>query len=167
MVGPLKMSSSKQGRDGAAVRIPPPLVALVVIGLGYALERWAPLVDLPLPDAVRYGVGGALVVLSVLALGLWPILLFARSGQNPEPWTTTPQIIEAGPYRLTRNPMYLTMCIVCFALGLVLASAWLLLLTPVLALALYLVAIRHEEAYLEAKFGEPYRDYKRRVRRWL
>jgi len=76
-------------------------------------------------------------------------------------------IVGAGPYRFTRNPMYLGMVLLCIAAAILLASEWILALTPVCALALWWFAVRPEEAYLEEKFGEGYRAYKRRVRRWI
>ncbi|HEX7719149.1 MAG TPA: isoprenylcysteine carboxylmethyltransferase family protein, partial [Woeseiaceae bacterium] len=72
-----------------------------------------------------------------------------------------------GPYRFTRNPMYLLMVLVCVAVAIILSNAWIVVLTPLCAWALYRFAILPEEAYLERKFGDGYRDYKRRVRRWL
>ena len=63
--------------------------------------------------------------------------------------------------------MYLMMILVCAGAALVLASAWVLILSPLCALIIHLTAIRHEEAHLEQKFGESYRRYKREVRRWI
>jgi protein-S-isoprenylcysteine O-methyltransferase Ste14 len=63
--------------------------------------------------------------------------------------------------------MYLQMVLICIGLAILLETAWILLLTPAVAWALQRFAIRPEEAYLERKFGDSYRAYKRRVRRWL
>jgi protein-S-isoprenylcysteine O-methyltransferase Ste14 len=155
-------------KDAAAVRFPPPLLPLATILAGVILERWRPLaagLDLPAPE--RYWVGGVAIVVTMLVLGLWPVAMFRRSGQSELPWRPTPLILEDGPYRFTRNPMYLQMVLVCVSLAVILSNAWILGLTPLCAWALYWFAIRPEEAYLERKFGAGYRDYKRRVRRWL
>ena len=76
-------------------------------------------------------------------------------------------ILARGPFRLSRNPMYLQMVLVCVGFAVVLSNLWILLLTPFCAWALQALAIIPEETYLEAKFGEAYLAYKRRVRRWL
>ncbi len=162
------MADKAEPRDGAAVRFPPPLIPLCTILLGIGLGRLWPLhpgLDLPAP--VRHWIGGLLVAGAVLGLGLWPVVLFRRSGQSEIPWTPTPSIVERGPYRFTRNPMYLHMVLVCIGVAVILGNVWIILLTPLCAWALQRFAIRPEEAYLEGKFGAGYLAYKRRVRRWL
>jgi len=76
-------------------------------------------------------------------------------------------IVEHGPFRITRNPMYLQMVLICIGFAVMLMNAWILALTPVCAWVLQLFAILPEEAYLERKFGGAYLAYKSRVRRWL
>jgi protein-S-isoprenylcysteine O-methyltransferase Ste14 len=157
-----------ESKDAAAVRIFPPAVPLGVILLGVALNRIAPIdpaIELAAP--LRLALGGAIALGAILGLGAWPVFLMRRSGQSENPWKPTTQIVERGPYRFTRNPMYLQMVLVTIGFGVVLANAWILLLTPICAWLLQGLAILPEEAYLERKFGDAYRDYKRRVRRWL
>ena len=154
-------------RDAAAVRFPPPLIPLATILLGGLLDRMWPIdPGFEYSTPIQYGIGG-LVVTCALTLAGWAIAHFRRSGQNEKPWTPTTAIVGAGPYRFTRNPMYLAMVLLCIGAAALLANAWILVLTPICALALWWFAIRPEEAYLEEKFGEGYRAYKRRVRRWL
>ncbi len=162
--------SQKPGgeKDGAAVRFPPPLLPLATILLGVGFERLWPLgAGLELPAPARYWIGAFVAATSVLVLGLWPVVMFRRSGQSELPWRPTPIVLEEGPYRFTRNPMYLMMVLVCVGVAIMLSNFWILLLSPLCAWALYNFAIAPEEAYLERKFGEPYRRYKGRVRRWL
>lgn len=155
-------------RDGAAVRIFPPGVPLLAILAGVALDRLWPLDLAPfLPPPLRLGLGWGIVAAAVLGLGIWPAVLFRRGGQSPTPWTRTPRLETRGPYRLTRNPMYLHLVLICCGVGIVLANGWVLLLTPVVGWVLQRWAILPEEEYLERKFGDEYRAYKRRVRRWL
>lgn len=162
------MSNDPAGSDRAPVRVPPPLVAVLTMVSGYGLERLVPLATTTtIPPLVRYGVGGFIVAASVAVLSVWPMILFRRSGQDPRPWTPTPELLVEGPYRFTRNPMYLMMLLACAGASLLLASAWILLLTPLCAVIIHRTAIRHEEAYLERKFGERYRRYRDRVRRWI
>ena len=99
--------------------------------------------------------------------GLYPVILLRRTGQSENPWTTTTEIVTRGPFGFSRNPLYLQMILGCIGLAIMLRNVWILLLTPLAAWALQVLAILPEEAYLERKFGESYRSYKRRVRRWL
>lgn len=153
--------------DAADVRVVPPLFPLAVIVVGVVLGRLRPVVaGLGLAPTVRYAIGGAVVVV-VWTLGVWAVVGFRRTEQDPKPWKTSPELILGGPYRITRNPMYLMMVGTCIGVGVILGNVWILLLTPVCVWALQRFAIRPEETYLEAKFGEAFREYRRAVRRWI
>jgi len=121
-------------------------------------------VDLPL--ALRMGLGVATALFGV-ALVAAAIGLFRRTGQDPKPWESTPEIISTGIYRFTRNPMYVGMALLQASIGITWGNGWILALVPVVLVTIYTIAIRHEEAYLERKFGSTYLDYKHSVRRWL
>lgn len=156
------------GRDAAAVRFFPPGIPLGTIAVGIALQHVWPLGPWPpLAPMARWALGGAIAVGAVLGLGLPSVLLFRRGGQSENPWKPTPHIELRGPFRFTRNPMYLQMVLVCVGVAVALANPWILLLTPACAWLLQHLAIGPEEAYLEAKFGDEYRAYCRRVRRWI
>ena len=156
-------------RDSAAVRIFPPAVPLVTILLGEGLDRLWPLLgeETGLPAPLRYGLGGALMIGALLGLGLWSVLVMRRSGQNENPWKPSPSLLERGPFTISRNPMYLQMLLICIGAAVASWNLWTLALTPLSAWLLQRLAIEPEEAYLEEKFGEAYRSYKRRVRRWI
>jgi protein-S-isoprenylcysteine O-methyltransferase Ste14 len=157
-----------ENEKAAAVKLPPPIVAIVTIIVGYVLGRLLPLTpDSALPTPERYWIGGLVCVAAVLGLVVWPARQFQETGQDPKPWTPTPEILVSGAYRFTRNPMYLGMVVFCLGFAVILAEAWVLVLTPVCGWVIYYTAIRHEEAYLEEKFGESYRAYKQTVRRWI
>lgn len=157
-----------ESRDHAAVRFPPPVVGVLTILLGYLLGRFFPVfAGFGFATPERYWIGGGLALIAGLALGAWPALQFSKSDQSVTPWSETPRLVVHGPYRFTRNPMYLMMILVCISFALILDTAWILILTPVCATVIYFVAIRHEEAYLERKFGESYREYRKAVRRWI
>lgn len=145
--------------------VPPPLVFLAAIIIALIVD-WAWPRDAWIDAPLRYFVGTG----SVLAAG-WllsgAIRQFKRMKQDPKPWCPTPEITDQGPYRLTRNPMYLGFVAFTVGLGLLLNNGWFPLAAIVAAVAVQRTAIVHEEAYLERKFGEVYRAYKRRVRRWL
>lgn len=159
---------SRQQADRADVRIFPPAVPLITVLAGVGLNRFWPLhssVFLPTPE--RYWIGGLLVAGSILGLGLWSVILVRRCGQSENPWKPTLEIIERGPFRITRNPMYLQMVLVCTGLAIILSNLWILILVPACGWILHRFAILPEEAYLEQKFGDRYVAYKRRVRRWF
>lgn len=153
---------------GAAVKFPPPILPIVTIVAGHILGRFLPLFpDSVLPTPERYWIGGLVAVAAVVLFVVLPFLQFNKSGQDPAPWTPTPEIVVEGMYRFTRNPMYLGMLIFCIGFAIILSDIWILILTPVCGWLLYNIAIRHEEAYLEEKFGDSYRAYKQKVRRWI
>jgi protein-S-isoprenylcysteine O-methyltransferase Ste14 len=111
--------------------------------------------------------------LRVLALALpfslaaWALLTFRRHRTTPEPHGTPTAMVATGPYRFTRNPMYLSLVTLLFGFALKLDSVWLLLPVPVLATLLDRFIIPGEEARLRELFGETYEAYTRRVGRWL
>jgi protein-S-isoprenylcysteine O-methyltransferase Ste14 len=153
-------------KDGAAVRFPPPLVYLIALIAGGLLHAFLLPLRLGFGLAVRVAgaTGCALLGIGVM---LGAIGLFKRTGQDPKPWKATPEIITAGVYAYTRNPMYLGMALVQVGFGFAFANAWMIALIPPVLVIIYAIAIRHEEAYLARKFGEPYSEYKRSVRRWV
>lgn len=162
------MVENKIDRSGAAVRIPPPVAGILTIIGGYVIGRFVPILTaFELSTPGRYWIGGLIVLLSGVILGIWPTRLFKDTGQNVTPWSETPEIIVRGPYKFTRNPMYLMMLEVNLGFAIILSEPWIVVLMPVLALVLYHIAIKHEEVYLEEKFGESYRAYKNTVRRWI
>ena len=157
-----------ESKNAAAVKFPPPILPIVTIVAGHVLGRFLPVLPgSALPTPGRYWIGGLVAAAAVLILVVWPARQFQRSGQDPKPWTPTPEIVVAGTYRFTRNPMYLGMLVFCIGFAIILSDAWIVILTPVCGWLIYVVAIRQEEAYLEEKFGESYRAYKATVRRWI
>jgi protein-S-isoprenylcysteine O-methyltransferase Ste14 len=157
-----------ENEHAAAVKFPPPILPIVTIVAGHILGRFLPIfAESVLPTPERFWIGGLVAVAAVLVLIVWPARQFQQSGQDPKPWTPTPEIVVAGAYRFTRNPMYLGMLVFCIGFAIILSDVWIVILTPVCGWLIYLFAIRHEEAYLEEKFGDSYRAYKMTVRRWI
>jgi protein-S-isoprenylcysteine O-methyltransferase Ste14 len=152
--------------DTSGVRIFPPGVYLAGLVVGYALQWLWPLPILP-------GADGAARVLGVIALiagaGLmaWAVGQFRRVGTSPNPTLPTTALTTEGPYRFTRNPMYLGMALLMAGFALLGNALWpLIALIPVIWIIRTQVIAR-EEPYLETKFGAEYTAFKARVRRWL
>ena len=93
--------------------------------------------------------------------------MFRRARTSPIPIRPTTALVTNGPYRFSRNPMYLSLVLLYVGLALRLNDFWVLALAPVVIVLVHYLAIVREEQYLERKFGQEYLDYKARVRRWL
>ena len=160
------MASVNGEREGASVRVPPPVVFVGFAILGAAGERYIgeipSAVDLParIAFAVALGLAGVLFMVGAMRL-------FVATGQDPKPWRPSPELIAAGIYRVSRNPMYIGMALLQASIGVAIGNAWIVLLVPMSMATVHWIAIRHEEQYLGDKFGEAYVQYKRAVRRWL
>ena len=110
---------------------------------------------------------GSALMLFFLAWNGWSLWLFARHQTGLLPGQATNAIIEEGPYRLSRNPLYVGLLALYLSLVLLASTFWGLVLFPAAVLLLLWGAIRPEERFLHQRFGAPYDDYARRVRRWL
>ncbi|HZP60990.1 MAG TPA: isoprenylcysteine carboxylmethyltransferase family protein, partial [Opitutaceae bacterium] len=110
---------------------------------------------------------GILLATGAAALAIWAARMMRAAGTNIRPDLPALTVVRAGPYRFTRNPMYLALCVLQLALGFALNDWSVLLAVIPLALILHFGVVRREERYLEAKFGEQYLALKRKVRRWL
>ena len=153
-------------KDGAAVRIAPPFVYLGGVIVGVLVHAFVMPLAIELSLGVRIALAVAAGVAGLVLMG-GAIKLFRRTGQDPKPWESTPEIISTGVYRYTRNPMYVGMALLQIALGVGLANWWIIILVPVVLAIVYAIAVRHEEVYLERKYGDQYVHYKASVRRWL
>ena len=143
---------------------PAPGWALAVMA-AFALD-W--LMPLPfMPAAVPAGwLGGAVVVVALGAVRLGDRHHHAGPARTSLP-TRPPYQSSTGPYRFTRNPIYLGMMLALVGLAIAFDSAWLLVTLVPFALVIRYGVVAREEAYLERRFGEVYRRYRARVRRWL
>jgi len=153
--------------DTSGVKVFPPALYLGGLAAGFLLHWLWPL-HLVSPGAVLVPrvVGGVLIALG-LSLPIWATATFRGVGTTPNPTRPTTALAFEGPYRYTRNPMYLGLALLSAGIALA-ANA----LAPLLALPIVLWLVRRqvidrEERYLEAKFGEEYLRYKGRVRRWV
>jgi protein-S-isoprenylcysteine O-methyltransferase Ste14 len=112
-------------------------------------------------------VAGLVILVMSIILARSAETAMKRAGTNIRPDRPTLAIVTDGPFRFSRNPLYLAAAGLYLAVALLVNTLWpLLLLVPVL-LVLHWGVIRREERYLEAKFGDSYREYRARVRRWV
>jgi len=154
-----------QATDTANVVVLPPIAWAVAILVGLGLDRLYPLPFLPaaLPHV---WLGGAVFVLGV-ALAVWAATTFRRAGTRVEPNRPTTAIVTTGPFRFSRNPIYLGMQLGQIGLAVAFDSLWLLATLVPFFLVLRYGVVAREEVYLDRKFGDTYRGYAARVRRWL
>jgi len=154
------------GERGARVRFPPPLVYLGAVVAGLAVGRWVAAAPVPIDRTLRI-TAGALLATAGVALAASARIHFLRTGQSVIPWTPTPELIFQGPYRFTRNPMYVGMTLLTLGLGGGCNIIWNSLFAVPALLVVHAIAVLPEERYLSEKFGDGYRTYLTRVRRYL
>jgi protein-S-isoprenylcysteine O-methyltransferase Ste14 len=160
--------SDSEARDNPGLIMRPPFFLLIALGLALVLEWFAGLSFLAAPSiGTTQFWAGALVTAGSVALAITGIREFRRAGTNVNPFEPALVLVTTGPYRFTRNPMYLGMVLFLLGFSLMLSLEWGLILVPVLWLAFDRLVVAREEAYLTNKFGEPYRDFLGRTRRWL
>jgi protein-S-isoprenylcysteine O-methyltransferase Ste14 len=151
-------------RPTAGIPFPPPVVYLAGFAIGVGLELAFP-ID-PLPTVVRI-VGAAVGIGAFVLLDSNAMLRFSRAGTPAIPFKPTTALVTSGPYRFTRNPMYLGMAALYAGVAFAFSVTWAFAVLPFVVLAIDRLVIAREEPYLERLFGEEYRAYKQRVRRWI
>lgn len=147
-------------------RIPPPLVGLIIALFMALAARWLPAT--PLPPAVRYG-AGAILLLAGVCFSLPAVRAFrhARTTVNPVRIEQASELVTGGIYGVSRNPMYVGVTLVLCACAFFFGCLWTLAGPLVFVAYITRFQIMPEERVLGAKFGDAYRAYRRRVRRWL
>jgi protein-S-isoprenylcysteine O-methyltransferase Ste14 len=132
------------------------------MGGAWLLDRvWTLRIGPPLIE-----LGGMVIFLAIALIG-WAVLALVRSGNDPRPDRPDNALVESGPFRLSRNPIYLGFLLAAAGLALVWGTLWGWIGVAVLHGVLDRLVIAREEAYLAARFGAPYEAYKARVRRWM
>lgn len=137
------------------------------VGIGAAMvlaKQYLPLATVLAPP---YSYAGALVLLAGLAIAIAGVALFARAGTGLVPFNEATTVVTGGIFRYTRNPMYLGMTVGLVGLAIVLGDVSAFLLLPVFPLVMLYRFILPEEQFMEESLGQPYLEYKSRVRRWL
>jgi protein-S-isoprenylcysteine O-methyltransferase Ste14 len=157
--------TSDENADNPGIIAFPPLILLISAGISTLVHFF--LVRLPIMNDRASLVCGIVLILLAPALALSAVVTMKKAGTNVNPAKPALTIVRGGPYRFTRNPMYLALCLLQIALGFFL-NDWITLLFVVpLALIVHYGVILREESYLTDKFGEPYLQLKSEVRRWI
>jgi len=158
----------RQERDNPGLPVFPPVLPFIALVLAIAGERVLPLHYLA--DRGTYGWQfwlGLIALVAGIGLGLSGIYAFYRAGTHVEPHKPALKLVTAGPYRITRNPMYCGFLLTIAGLSLMASLDWGLILLPFLWAALDRMIVAREERYLTAKFGDAYVAFQRQTRRWL
>ena len=150
--------------ETAGVIAPPPVIFAGAVGVGLALQKARPLPVLPVGVRKPLGVGMAA---TAIALGGSAVAALKGAGTNVNPYQPTSAIVAGGPYRFSRNPIYLGMAMLGAGIGLLANAGWVLALLPAAVAVIEKGVIEREEAYLHRSFPVAYQAYKERVRRWL
>jgi len=153
---------SKQDTPG--VIAPPPLIYLagLVVGLGLGYFLPTPF----LPRSLAYGLGVVLIVIAV-GIRLWGGQVMGRAGTSIKPTVPTTALVTTGPFRFSRNPLYISVTLLYLGIAIAAQSVWALVLLLVVLAVMQRGVIDREERYLERRFGADYIRYKERVRRWI
>jgi protein-S-isoprenylcysteine O-methyltransferase Ste14 len=153
-------------RDTAGVIAAPPLLFGAALIIALSLHAFHPIRIASLPGGMLRLAGVALIVLGLL-LSIAVVRAFGKVGTPVPPYRPTTHFVTTGPYRYTRNPDYIGQTLMYVGIAVVANSWWPLFLLPLVLLVVQRGVVRREERYLEAKFGQEYRDYTARVSRWL
>ena len=151
--------------DHANVRFFPPLAYAAPMAVGLALHL--AFSDRFLPQGwVQLAAGLPLMVASGL-LAVWASVTVRRAGTSVDAYSSTTTVVERGPFRFSRNPMYLSLSGLYLGIAVSVNALWVVVLLPAALVSITFGVIAREESYLERKFGTGYVCYRSRVRRWL
>ncbi len=153
-----------EAKDTAGVLAPPPLIYLICLLIGIGLDYLWPFPFLP--QTIQYIVGFSVIALSAILIVsvFWE---FSKAKTDISPYKPTTAIITTGPFGYSRNPAYISLTMLFIGIAIVADSLWILLMAVPAVLIIHQFVILREEAYLERKFSDEYRNYKAAVRRWL
>ena len=151
----------------ANVVVRPPVLFLAAVLLGQTLDRVSPLMWPPRAGDAFCWIAGGTLILGGLAIARAGIRDFSRAGTPVPTNQPTSALVTNGMHGWSRNPIYVGMLLLYAGIGIAARSPWILILGLPLVIVMRTIVVAREEAYLERRFGDAYRDYKARVRRWL
>jgi len=150
--------------DHPGVSFPAPLLLAVGFALGVLIQHFTRAIAVPRPLRILVG---APFQIGAMAVNAWAALLFWRFRTSFIPNRASSALIVHGPFRFTRNPVYIALTVLYIGMALCTGYLWALLFLPPALLLIRFYVIGREEQYLERRFGDAYREYKARVRRWI
>jgi len=150
--------------DKPGVAAPPPLIYAGGFALGYLIENFLP--TALFSESMSEFVGWSLIAFGVL-VAVFALSAFRRARTPVNPYAQATTLVTGGPFRFSRNPLYLALTVIYLGAAGLLNSLWPVLLLPAVLWFMHWGVIIREERYLERKFGPAYQEYKARVRRWL
>lgn len=145
----------------------PPMIYLAIAAIAVLLHWLLPLPWLPDPLAEFLFAVGWLVVACAIAIDIAAMQAMRRANTTIMPNKGSTHLVTSGPFSFTRNPIYLANTMLMIGAGLIAGIIWLILLAPIAAFATTKLAIEREEQHLQARFGKKYRDYMKKIRRWI
>ena len=150
--------------DHADVKIAPPVLLFIHL-LAAFLLHWVLPLPLPFPRFLVW-IGYALVIIGLM-LPVSAANQFMQAHTTLDPHGSVKEVVTSGPYKLSRNPIYLGFVCLLIGFTFIFKTCWGLILSPLFLVLLNMLVVKHEEVYLEKKFGDRYTSYKAHVRRWL
>ena len=145
--------------------VPPPALFFVILLVGVVIDHFRPLAFLP--EVLSIQLLSALPFFGLaVTIGVWAFSTFRRCCTSPEFGAAVTALIQEGPYRFSRNPLYVALLLVLAGFACALNNAWLAIGVPALSAALDRLVVTREERFLTVLFGPDYVSYRTRVRRW-
>jgi protein-S-isoprenylcysteine O-methyltransferase Ste14 len=156
----------KPSADRARIIAPPPLIGLACIGLAFLGRHFVPLPLSEQPNVGQFVFGWVMIAVAIGAI-VFARRSFIAHGTHPNPYRPTKALVDTGPFRLSRNPIYVAFLVFVLAFVVLANSLWFVVAAFVLFVVLHFGVVRREEDYLRARFGPAYESYCGRVRRWI
>lgn len=154
----------KAQQDDPLVPFPPAVYPALGIVSGYFLQRLLPL---PQPTHNSFEISGWVIFSISILLIIWSLTTLRKFKTTAMPHRSAKHLVTVGPYRFSRNPVYLAFILLTLASALATGNLWILLSLPVISMLLATYAIVPEEKHLQKMAGDSYAEYSRKVRRWL
>ncbi len=153
-----------ESQDRAGVITPPPIIYLIALAIGLLVDWLYPFQVLPTPFVIGIGL---LLIAAAGPIVISALRAFSRAKTTFDVRKPTSAIVTNGPYRFSRNPGYVSLTLLYGGIACLVNSLWVLLMVVPAVTVMHFGVIKREERYLEAKFGDEYREYKTTVRRWV